>query len=190
MIFFLLQDTLRDEHGEVSVLDTQFLDACVEPLFWLMNRGTVEYTGKRHTLYGFPYAKGPGFEDIAARDAVIVKHICLEQNLQNQISGACRSRGRRIDVGIPGCEIDFFLDTDGNLGGALDLGIFLLLRSRLSCRSDGSRRIGRSNIRQVQFIELRRLRLERFEVFQDINTREEKGRGRRVGVDGKGGGGR
>lgn len=82
---------------------------------------------------------------------------------------------KKTYIGIPGSEIDFLLHADGNLGSALDLGVFLFLGSRFV---GGGRLSGGSSsneIGEIEFIELGRVRFERFEVFEDVRAREEDG---------------
>lgn len=61
---FFLQGSLRDEHGEVAVLHTQFLNLKVKEVF-----------------NGFPDGERPGPQDIAAADIIILNHLCFSDDL-------------------------------------------------------------------------------------------------------------
>lgn len=64
---FLLQGGLRDEHGEVAVLHTQFLNLPVKELF-----------------NGLPDGVGPGPQHIAAADIVVLNHLCFSDDLEGR----------------------------------------------------------------------------------------------------------
>lgn len=55
---FLLQGSLRDEHGEVAVLHTQFLNFSVKEFF-----------------NGLPDGEGPWPQDIAATHVIVLNHL-------------------------------------------------------------------------------------------------------------------
>lgn len=64
MGFFLLQGGLRDEHGEVAVLHTHFLNLPVKEVF-----------------NGLPDGEGPGPQHIAATNIIVLNHLGLSDDL-------------------------------------------------------------------------------------------------------------
>lgn len=64
MRLFLLQGSLRNEHGEVAVLHTQFLNLTVKEVF-----------------NGFPDGVGPGPQHITAAHIIILNHLCFSDDL-------------------------------------------------------------------------------------------------------------
>ncbi|KAI3476391.1 hypothetical protein L1887_62043 [Cichorium endivia] len=95
VVLLALEHVCGDEHGEVAVLDADLLDLCVEEV-----------------LDGLPDKVGPGLEDVAARDVVVVEHVTLAQHL-------C----------VPLWEVASLADGDadllcvGDLGGLCGLGL-------------------------------------------------------------------
>jgi hypothetical protein len=72
-------------------------------------------------------------------------------------------------IGVPRSEIDLLFDTDGNLNGTLDLGVFrlLILSFRwlgLSLRSGGGNIIIRHLALQRDKVDLAKLRFRRFQI--------------------------
>jgi len=71
VVFFFFEDFFGDEHGEISVFDTHFLDFGVKPTY---TKSTLNITIKGgRTSDCFPDAIGPGFHDVTARNVVIVE---------------------------------------------------------------------------------------------------------------------
>lgn len=63
----LLQGGLGDEHGEVAVLHTKFLNLPVEEFF-----------------NGLPDGERPGPQHIAATDVIVLNHFCFSNDLEGQ----------------------------------------------------------------------------------------------------------
>ncbi len=62
---FFLQGGLGDEHGEVAVLHTQFLNFSVKEVF-----------------NGLPDGEGPGPKDITAAYIIVLNHLCFSDDLK------------------------------------------------------------------------------------------------------------
>lgn len=91
VFLLLVQGLLRDEHGEVGIFDSVTLDEIVE---------------KFHDV--FPDVVGPGSEDIASGDIVVVEHFRLGD-----------------DLGVPLGEVLLLLD--GNFQSLFVFSLVLLL---------------------------------------------------------------
>lgn len=64
---FLLQGGLRDEHGEVAVLHTQFPNLSVKEVF-----------------NGLPDGVRPGPQHIAAANIIVLNHLCFSDDLEGR----------------------------------------------------------------------------------------------------------
>lgn len=125
MVLLPLQDLRRDEHGEVGVFDAEFLDLRVEPACMSMS---IDWGRGRllRTLDRFPDSIRPWLQDVAPADAVIVQHVCFDEDLVRKVLNTLYRLNAGPYVGVPRRKINLLLDADGDLDGALDLGIFLL----------------------------------------------------------------
>lgn len=65
MGLFLLEHTARHKDGEVTILHSNLLDLSIKP-----------------GLNGLPNSVGPGTEDVAAADIVILDHLSLGDHLR------------------------------------------------------------------------------------------------------------
>ena len=64
MVFLLLQGGVRHEDGEITILNSELLDLGIEEV-----------------SNGLPDSEGPGAEDIAAGDVVVLHHLGLGEDL-------------------------------------------------------------------------------------------------------------
>lgn len=87
VVLLFLEPSTGDEHGEIAVLNTEFLDLVVKPVlreisaFYCRAKKTDGKTNERHTLDGLPDGERPRAENVTTGDVIVVKHLTLEKDL-------------------------------------------------------------------------------------------------------------